>query len=72
MKAYAEDRLVDAGEAETVRGRHFDHFQHVATVHGRIIESEYHLCVRWFRIARTSRRRSNGLPQLATGCAGVS
>jgi predicted ATPase len=46
VKAYAEDRLVDAGEAEVVRGRHLDHYHRLATVHGRIIEAEYYLSVR--------------------------
>jgi predicted ATPase/class 3 adenylate cyclase len=46
VKAYAEDRLVDAGEAEVARGRHLDHFHRLTTVHGRIIEAEYHLSVR--------------------------
>jgi predicted ATPase len=46
VKAYAEDRLVDAGETAEVRDRHFDHFHRVATVHGRIIAGEIRVGLR--------------------------
>ena len=46
VKAYAEDRLVDAGEAADIRNRHFDHFHRIATVHGRIITAELLLGIR--------------------------
>ena len=35
VKAYAEDRLVDAGEAETVRDRHLAHFHRLVMAEGR-------------------------------------
>ncbi len=35
VKAYAEDRLVDAGEAAAVRNRHLEHFRGLAMAHGR-------------------------------------
>ncbi len=37
VKAYAEDRLVDAGEAEKVRSRHLDHFADRTDEGGRTI-----------------------------------
>ena len=44
VKAYAEDRLVDTGEAVHVRGRHLDHFYGAANTHGRVLASEIRLC----------------------------
>ena len=44
VKAYAEDRLVDTGEAPTVRARHLDHFHSVATTFGRVPAAEVRLC----------------------------
>jgi predicted ATPase/class 3 adenylate cyclase len=35
VKAYAEDRLVDTGEAETIRDRHLAHFHALAMADGR-------------------------------------
>ena len=35
VKAYAEDRLVDTGEAEVVRARHLAHFHSLAMTEGR-------------------------------------
>ena len=35
VKAYAEDRLVDTGDAETVRDRHLAHFHELAMTEGR-------------------------------------
>jgi predicted ATPase/class 3 adenylate cyclase len=43
VKAYAEDRLVDAGEAADVRRRHLDHFHTVATQYGLTPVSEMRL-----------------------------
>ena len=37
VKAYAEDRLVDTGEAGAVRDRHLAHFHRLAMVEGRKI-----------------------------------
>ena len=37
VKAYAEDRLVDAGEAGDVRARHTEHFRTLATAGGRVL-----------------------------------
>ena len=34
VKAYAEDRLVDSGEAETIRDRHLAHFHSLAMAEG--------------------------------------
>ena len=36
VKAYAEDRLVDAGEAADVRNRHLEHFRSLAMAEGRV------------------------------------
>jgi predicted ATPase/class 3 adenylate cyclase len=36
VKAYAEDRLVDAGEAADVRNRHLEHFRSLAIAEGRV------------------------------------
>jgi predicted ATPase/class 3 adenylate cyclase len=44
VKAYAEDRLVDTGEAAHARARHLDHFYGVANAHGRVLASEVRLC----------------------------
>ena len=46
VKAYAEDRLLDAGEAADARSRHLSHFHALATVHGRTGFSELRLGVR--------------------------
>ena len=35
VKAYAEDRLVDTGEAEKIRDRHLEHFHSLAMAEGR-------------------------------------
>lgn len=43
VKAYAEDRLVDAGEAGEVRARHLEHFHDIATRYGRVPVSEKRL-----------------------------
>nr|MDP9336216.1 hypothetical protein [Actinomycetota bacterium] len=37
VKAYAEDRLVDAGEAADVRNRHLEHFRSLAMAEGRVV-----------------------------------
>lgn len=37
VKAYAEDRLVDAGEAADVRNRHLEHFRSLAMAEGRVL-----------------------------------
>jgi predicted ATPase/class 3 adenylate cyclase len=46
VKAYAEDRLRDAGEAVDVRDKHLEHFGRVAGVHGRTMFGELRLGVR--------------------------
>ena len=46
VKAYAEDRLVDAGEAAHARDRHLAHFHRAANIHGRIIEADLLVCLR--------------------------
>lgn len=43
VKAYAEDRLVDAGEAADVRELHLAHFHKIATPHGRELGGELRL-----------------------------
>lgn len=46
LKAYAEDRLVDTGEAARVRDAHLAHFHRLANVHGRKMGGEVRLGVR--------------------------
>ncbi len=46
VKAYAEDRLVDTGEAADVRSAHLAHFHRIATVHGRDLGGELRLGIR--------------------------
>jgi predicted ATPase/DNA-binding SARP family transcriptional activator len=46
VKAYAEDRLVDAGEAADARNAHLEHFHRLAGVHGRTVFGELRLGVR--------------------------
>ena len=46
VKAYAEDRLVDAGEAAGVRTAHLAHFHRIATVNGRDLGGELRLGIR--------------------------
>jgi predicted ATPase/class 3 adenylate cyclase len=46
VKAYAEDRLLDAGEAADVRDAHLEHFRQVASVNGRTVFGELRLGVR--------------------------
>lgn len=43
LKAYAEDRLVDAGEARTARDRHLEYFHSLAMAHGRTLWSDVRL-----------------------------
>jgi predicted ATPase/DNA-binding SARP family transcriptional activator len=40
IRAYAQDRLVEAGEAGDVRSAHLDYFHHLAYVHGRAVFCE--------------------------------
>ena len=46
VKAYAEDRLVDNGEANTVRTSHLAHFHRISAVNGRDLGGELRLGVR--------------------------
>ena len=46
VKAYAEDRLVDAGEAADAREAHLVHFHRIATVNGRDLGGELRLGIR--------------------------
>ncbi len=46
VKAYAEDRLVDAGEAAGMRMAHLAHFHRIATVNGRDLGGELRLGIR--------------------------
>ena len=46
VKAYAEQRLGDAGEANTVRDRHLEYFHRVVAAPGRIIHAELELSAR--------------------------
>ena len=46
VKAYAEDRLVDAGEAAGMRTAHLAHFHRIATVNGRALGGELRLGIR--------------------------
>ena len=43
VKAYAEDRLVDAGEAADVREAHLAYFHRIATINGRALGGELRL-----------------------------
>jgi predicted ATPase len=46
LKAYAEDRLVQADEAAGVRDRHLAHFHRLAMVHGRVFDADVCLAER--------------------------
>lgn len=46
VKAYAEDRLVDAGEAAQVRSAHLEHFHQIAAINGRELGGELRLGIR--------------------------
>jgi predicted ATPase/class 3 adenylate cyclase len=46
VKAYAEDRLVDVGNAAEVRQSHLDYFHRLACVYGRTVFGEMRLGVR--------------------------
>jgi predicted ATPase/class 3 adenylate cyclase len=46
VKAYAEDRLIGAGEAVDVHDRHLEHFGRAAGVHGRRVFGELRLGLR--------------------------
>ena len=46
VKAYAEDRLVDTNEAETVRDRHLTHFHSLAMIEGRKVWGSFDVGLR--------------------------